>query len=526
MRMKTITTAWITLVVALAASPSWAGALDGTIKVGGVMLDEEGDKSTVQETYNIYGGPTLGTARFSLAQLYLIGRPNPRQYFMLDLREINLDSRQGDLVYRVPGAFKLTAGYDQHRQVFDPGRSVNSDRKDWRVGAEVTPSRWISLAGSFGYLTRDGDRLSYPLGTVSALGTAYDNTLKTGQLTLEAHRDRRGGAISYHLSDFSDNLTPDADRTGQVVSARLYAPTPFYDKWTNLLRGAYGVRKLSNDDVEYKLSSFQYTGVVEPVKEFQLKYNFDASRVDDQATDLKTDRFQNNLDAAYFYKYGRLTAGYGYETNDDDRTLTSYQSWRAGGSFRYQKYLNARLDYANRTKDDQEDLTLLKDLESFQVRGKLEVQPIDRLTLGGGYSKRQREFTDIGVKTDGKVWSGFGRYEYAAWGNVYGGYEYSRDEYTDRVAGYEADAKIVTGRAEFTRIKNLRLAGGAAYLDIGKELDIEKSMVSAEASYRVLRDCQIEVKYNVYNYDDYILLDRYYTANVVRVSLAYDLHLK
>lgn len=526
MRMKTIRTEWVTLVVALAASPAWAGTLDGTIKVGGVMLDEKGDRSTVQETYNVYGGPTLGSARFNLAQVYLTGRPSPQQYFMLDLREVNLDSRQGDFVYRVPGAFKVTAGYDQHRQVFDAGRSVNADRKDWKVGAEVTPSRWFSVLGSFGYLTRDGDRLSYPLGTVSALGTAYDNTLKTGQVTLDAHKDRRGGALSYSISDFSDNLDSGADRTGQVVSARLYAPTPFYDKWTNLLRGAYGVRKLSNDDIEYKLSSFQYTGIVQPVTEFQFKYNFDASRVDDQATDLKTDRFQNYVDAAYLYPYGRLSAGGGYEINDDDHVLTHYWSWRAGGTYRYRKYVSAKLDYAGRTKDDEEDVTLLRDLESYQVRGKLEVQPIDRLSLGGGYAKRQRKFTDIDVRTDGKVWTALSRYEVTGWGNVSADYEYSLDEYTDRVAGYDADAKIATGRLEFTRIPNLRLAGGFAYLDIGKDLNIEKSTVSAEGSYRFLRDYQIEVKYNVYNYDDYILLDRYYTANVLRVNLAYDLHLK
>ena len=51
MRMKTITTAWVTLVVALAASSSPAGTLNGTLKLGGVILDEEGDRSAVQETY-------------------------------------------------------------------------------------------------------------------------------------------------------------------------------------------------------------------------------------------------------------------------------------------------------------------------------------------------------------------------------------------------------------------------------------------------------------------------------------------
>jgi hypothetical protein len=63
-----------------------------------------------------------------------------------------------------------------------------------------------------------------------------------------------------------------------------------------------------------------------------------------------------------------------------------------------------------------------------------------------------------------------------------------------------------------------------AYLDIGKDLNIEKSSIFAEGAYTILRDYQIEVQYNVYNYDDYILIDRYYTANVVRVNLVYNLH--
>ena len=42
------------LVVTLAASASSAGTLDGTIKVGGIFLDQSGDRSAVQETYNVY----------------------------------------------------------------------------------------------------------------------------------------------------------------------------------------------------------------------------------------------------------------------------------------------------------------------------------------------------------------------------------------------------------------------------------------------------------------------------------------
>ena len=61
-------------------------------------------------------------------------------------------------------------------------------------------------------------------------------------------------------------------------------------------------------------------------------------------------------------------------------------------------------------------------------------------------------------------------------------------------------------------------------LEAGKDLDIEKSILFFEGEYTVQKDLHFEVKYNVYNYDDFILLDRYYTANVVWFNVAYDLH--
>ena len=63
-------------------------------------------------------------------------------------------------------------------------------------------------------------------------------------------------------------------------------------------------------------------------------------------------------------------------------------------------------------------------------------------------------------------------------------------------------------------------------MDIGEDLDVEKSIVFIEGMYDVMDDLHLEVKYNVYNYDDYVLLDRYYTANVVWLTVAYDLHVK
>jgi hypothetical protein len=515
--MKTLATLLTMLVVALGTSPLQAGTWNGTVKLGGVFLDEDGDKSTVQETYNIHKG-------FSLTQLRLAGAPSPESYFMIDLREINLDGRQANLLYRRPGKLKLTASLDQHRQVFDPDRNVTSDRRDWKLGGQLTPARWINLTGSLNYLTRVGDRLSYPDGTLSVLGGRYDNALLSGRLSAEARKDGRVAAVEYRASDFNDDRNAAADRTGQVVSARIVTPGLLYENCTHMLRAAYGVSKLSSGDLDYTLANFQYTGVLSPIGRLRFKYNFEAQRIDNESTGLKTDRFQNNIDATVFHRRGDVSVGYGYETNDNDITLTRYHSWRAGTNFRYDRLLTARVEYAGRVKKDQEELTLLKDIEASRFRGDLEVKPVKGLAVGAGVQARERDFPDIDVNAKGWTASGHARYSYSGWGGFTGTYSYSDDTYKDLNGRFDAICASVTGRVDLERIRDLRLSSGVTFLNVGADLDIEKSILFFEGAYAVRDNIRLEAKYNVYNYDDFVLLDRYYTANVVWFNIAYDLH--
>lgn len=523
MLKKTITTLLAT-VMTFAAAPLLAGTWDGTVKVGGVVVDEEGDRSTVQETYNIHDG-------FSISEILLSGSPSPDHYFRLNLHEINLDGRRGDFLYRRPGLFRLTGSMDEHRQVFDPDRAVTSDRKDWHFGARLTPVMWLRLAGHYNIQTRKGDRLSYPGssgtpfpgGTRSELGTGYDYTLSTGGFSGEVRKNRRGLGLDFRASDFADDLNPDADRTGTVFSARAWSPCILYDKLTHLVRFAYGKHNLANQDLDYTLTKFQYTGVVRPLDRFEFKYNFDAQRVDDQSTDLRTDRIQNVVDATYYHANGSIFAGYGYETNDDDDQLTEYHTWRAGSTFRNDTY-RARIQYAGRIKDDKENLTLLQDVEASRLRADLQVKPATGLDLGAAFNVRDREFPDINVEAEGQTISSNAGYDYPGWGRVSGTYTYTNDQYTDRAGKYDVNSHVVTARADFTRIPDLRLSSGVTYLKAGKDLDIEKSILFFEGMYTVQDDLHFEVKYNIYNYDDFILLDRYYTANVVWFNVAYDLH--
>jgi hypothetical protein len=108
------------------------------------------------------------------------------------------------------------------------------------------------------------------------------------------------------------------------------------------------------------------------------------------------------------------------------------------------------------------------------------------------------------------------------WGSVGVEYTWSLDAYDNRIDGFDAESNALTSRLYLERVKGVRLGGGVTYLKVVRDLDIEKSILFFEGEYTLRDSYHLELKYNVYNYDDYVLLDRYYTANIVWINVGYD----
>lgn len=507
-----------TFVLLLVAQTATAGNVTGVIKLGTVMIEEEiGDLTAIQETYNIYEG-------FSVANVRLNGTMGRRSSFLLDLKEINRDSGRGLFTYRVQDLAKLSVKYGQHRQLYDADGSVSSLRRDWRFGASVTPGKWARLSADFGHQVRTGDRLGYPAGTASVLGGNYDYTIVNGNVEAEFRGGARRLAFGWDTSMFTDDLNAAAERQGNIFSVRANGPCYFFpDRVSHFARAAYGKQELTVPELDYTMSNVQYLGLLRASREFQFKYRFYGGRIENDATGLQTDNVRNDFDLTWYNRYGQVFGGYGYVTNDDDRRLTSTNVWRVGTSLSHEKLAQFRISYANSELTDQEGLTLLKDIESSRLKASFKSEPVDNLTLGVSYADRKRDFPVLDVSADGKRYSAFGRIEEPGFGAFSVDYSYSEDDYVDRVAGFNADNRTVTGRVDFSKVKDLNLAAGVTYLNIGGDLDIEKSILMFEGTYTLAKDYFVEVKYNVYNYDDYLLLDRYYTANVIWLNVGYKL---
>jgi len=306
---------------------------------------------------------------------------------------------------------------------------------------------------------------------------------------------------------------------------RAYGPCYFApDRLTHMVRAAYGKSEVPDSSLNYQMYNFQYTGAVRVIDPVRFKYNLYLNRIDNESTNLYTDNIQNNFDLVWYYGYGELFGGYGYQLNDDDRSITKYNVYRVGGTARWRDMVAAELSYANRNKEDEEKLTLLQDMEAEQVRATLEVKPIADLTVGGRYIDRRREFPDVGVKSEGSVAGAFANYRLAGWGAAAADYAFYDEDYDNYYGSFQTETHAVTGRVDFDYVENLLLRAAVTYLKVEKDLDIEKSILSFEGMYTVADDYHLEIKYNVYNYDDFVVLDRYYTANVVWVNVAWDLH--
>lgn len=491
--------------------------------MGGIMLDETGDRSTMQDTYNIFEG-------FSLSSIYLKGRTGPRTHLLLDAQDVNLDDRKGRVDFRSVGILSLRARYDESRRIFDPAADVNAHRKNLWSSLSLTPSKWLWLTGDYGFQKRTGDRLGLTGTPEGWLGTAYDSDLNRWRVEAQARASSGiGGTVAYDAVKQTDGIDPLRARDGHVVSVDVHVPGVWFDRLTHVVRGAAGRSNLPESNVGFDMTSVQYTGILEASRRARLRYRFYASRVDDEATTNKTDNYQHDVDVSAGWKAALVSLGYGWEALDDDRSVTTANTLRGALSLRHPNdKVSGRVSYATRDKTDTESRTLLKDTEYSRLDVSLEGRPTGEFSLGGRVAERTRDMPDIGSRADGLVASAHGTWRHEHFGNA--GviasnlgveYAYADDEYQNLASDQHVVSHAVTGRLGISVFERLDLEGALTYLKAENDLDIEKSIISMSAAYRLPKGFLTDVKYNIYNYDDYLVAGRFYTANVVWVNVGY-----
>lgn len=503
----------------------------GNVRLGGVVEDQDGDRSVMQETFNIHEG-------FGLTKLHLNGRFNSKTSLYFDADNLTFDGRRATFDLRQTGIARLRSRYDESLFIYDPSGAVDATRRDWWSSLSLTPRTWLWFSGDYNLQTRNGGRIGYPDSAQSAqgaLGTAYDADLHRWRVDAQARTSSGiGGTFAYDGVSLTDALDDRNDRKGTVFSAIVHVPGVFIKRLTHVVRGSVGKSELPTAGIAYDMATVQYTGILAPWRPMRLKYRFYGMTVDDDATAMQTDRWINDFDADYRWRQAVFAAGYGWEAWDDDRSVTTYENYRGAITVNHpdQKY-SGRIAYSQRNGVDEEEQTLLKDTEYTRGEVRLDTRPNKSWSLGGRVADRLRKMPDIGAEAEGMAASAYARYtyEHSAESGVIGStvsadYQYADDDYDNRVGEYQVESQFVTGSIEVDFRKMISAVASVHYIDIGGDLDIEKSILSFELDCTFRKDFDAKVKYNVYNYDDYLIADYagntgFYTANVVWIDVGY-----
>lgn len=496
---------------------------EGRVSVGGILIDETGDRSAMQETYNVFEG-------VSLSSLYLKGHSNPRTYLLLDLTDVNLGDRRGRFDFRRVGTLHLSSTYAESRYLFDSAGNIDAQRRNSRNTLTYTPARWLWLSGDYNLQTRTGDRAPLVPGPVGWLGTAYDSKLHRwrGEAQMRAHSGI-GGTVAYDGVKQNDVLDERRERTGYIVSANLQVPHLVVQQLTHVVRGAIGRSELPYSGLGFDLKNIQYTGLLDATRWSRLKYRFYASSIDDEATRMRTDNYIHDMDVNVRWRRALASAGYGWEALDDDHAVTTSRTWRGAISVSApENKVSGRVAYSARNTDDEEATTLIKDREFARLDVRLDARPRPTFSMGGRLANRDRRMPDIATEASGWTATAYGTWRYEHFGDtgVIAGdlgadYTYADDDYHTTVGHEQVVSHAATARVNVTYHDRIDGTASITYFSASEDLDIRKSIVSVGLGYKFANGFSTDARYNAYNYDDYLVVARYYTANVVWLDVGY-----
>ena len=103
-------------------------------------------------------------------------------------------------------------------------------------------------------------------------------------------------------------------------------------------------------------------------------------------------------------------------------------------------------------------------------------------------------------------------------------YSHYVGEYQDRSdnTSYEFADHVLTGHAYPVEIGKLTVDFGGTWYRSKRDQDLEKMSGEIGAAYRIAKTIQLEGRYRVYNFDNFLVTDEYYTANIVEFRLIKD----
>jgi hypothetical protein len=503
-------------------SPAWPKNYSGQVSVGYVFMDEEGDLSLNQPTFNQYEGVALSLRQFRFSL-------KDGSYVFGDLKNMTLNNRNLRAGITKPGLYYLSLDSKQYRRTYSADGSSATQRAVSGGQAWVQPHKNVRLFGGYSQTHRRGSFVELfelggppPTRLVDFKNTWYN----AGVVVSERMRSLE---LEYKGQSYTDQrgVADDYKTTRYRVSGRSALPR-YENLWVNAGYELYQRhRQTLGDSMETNLG---WGGLRLNLEGgWTARYSFLWDRTRATSEPVATDNIVNSFAAEKtFAQKGGLGAGYRYLLKDDVFNEITGSSIFASGWYRPTPKLDLRADIGTSTLDEKQNTTPAgdEDFTKYRLAATFHDKP-GRLRIK--YESREQKRDDIGSTIDYDRFGADLLLKRDQYGSLNVSYNNIQGEWGDAVSTFEVDDHLLDGQVETAKWHNAQALFGGTYLRSKKDLDTERFSVRAGGRYIFARRYTLEAIYTAHNFDDFIdannpgLYTKYYTANIVEVNLISEL---
>lgn len=511
--MKLTKTLLIGALMSLVMIPSATASGNGDLKIGYIVLDETGNMSVNRSTFNDYEGASLSLEKF---------RYDFKNGMLLraNLRNITMNNRNLTADVGKAGLFSLKLFHNQFRRIYDFHGGNTTRRHNEGASLSFNPIRYVEIFGSGSNMGRTGSTID--LFSPSSRGDKVNVDYKQLFYNGGARVTYRGMMVvgEYRGNQFRDNrnVNRDQDRMEGRVAATV--PVPRYE-WI-LFQGGFRHFETKYKKTDFLISSNRGWGAasVAMSPEFAVKYYL---MLDRTSSDSDFTAYDNLVQAFYVgytnQRYGGVTVGYQYDINDQYWARTNAKSLYGSCWFKPTTQAELRAEYGTRTEDVKESVRLVgdEDINRYRFSGKYRFTDVGNIALK--YEGKVRKNDEI----DGKVTLNRVTFDCGVtlkkYATITVGYSSGKGDYENATQQFKFTDHLLYGDAISQEYHGLTVGAGVTYYRSKRDLDVESFNIRCSAALRLYDDMRLETIYNAHNFDDLLVRDDYYTANIVEINL-------
>ncbi|MBD3334902.1 MAG: hypothetical protein GF355_05250, partial [Candidatus Eisenbacteria bacterium] len=241
--------------IVLAGMILWAGsaaAADGrgTVRLGYIFLDEEGNESVNYRTFNTYDG-------FLYSVEDLVYNLDNGIRIRADFKNITLDNRKIDFRLDRPRRYGLQFHHSDYRRVYSADGADNTRRKTVSGNAWVDPFSFLRVYGGLGNVNREGTaRELFEIEGNNAgdqILLPHDYDLMSYHAGLRLHRHASMLQAEYRGQQFTDDLDSSRDQKRSRLRVNAALSHPSYN-WI-LIYGGMQSYATEYEEAERELTS-------------------------------------------------------------------------------------------------------------------------------------------------------------------------------------------------------------------------------------------------------------------------------